>query len=227
MNCRLANHKPRDASPEYSLMHSKHVTTTAQDMLDALKFTSPLPPLAITLSKAMPNPLPDSSAAQDTLLPNAPSAAPAASEGWKTVEGKATQKKKKKAMEMTTLATTTSKTPTMKNGGRGKTTHQPKWTTPSVKKTWAEVIKSRGINVQIVLGNGNLGLTTTPMTKRRGERGGGVAWRLKRKEADGERGEEQWGRAGPGIPSGKEAENTSGGVERGEGSGVGSGPVVI
>jgi hypothetical protein len=33
-NRRPANHKPRDASPEHSLMHSKHGTTTAQDMLD-------------------------------------------------------------------------------------------------------------------------------------------------------------------------------------------------
>jgi hypothetical protein len=143
------------------------------------------------------------------------------------MEGKAIQKKKKKAMEMTTMVIITSKTPTMKNSGRGKTTHQPKWTIPSTKKAWVEVIKSGGINIQIVLGNSNLGLTTTLMTKRRGERGGGVAWRLKKKEADGERGKEQWGRVGPGIPSRKVAENTSRGVERGEGSGGSSGPVVI
>jgi hypothetical protein len=61
MNCRLANHKLRDASPEHSLMHSKHATTATQDMLNALKFKSPLPPLTITLSEVMPNPLPDSS----------------------------------------------------------------------------------------------------------------------------------------------------------------------
>jgi hypothetical protein len=40
--------------------------------------------------------------------------------------------------------------------------------TPSAKKTWAEVVKSRGINVQIVLGNSNLGLTIPRM--KRGER---------------------------------------------------------
>jgi hypothetical protein len=43
------------------------------------------------------------------------------------------------------------------------------------KKTWADVVKAGGINVQIVLGNGNLGLV--PQRKRGerhgGERGGG------------------------------------------------------
>jgi hypothetical protein len=60
--------------------------------------------------------------------------------------------------------------------------------TPSTKKTWAEVVKSGGINIQIVLGNGNLGLTTP--TTRRGERQGGAAWRLGKKAGVGERGEE-------------------------------------
>jgi hypothetical protein len=58
--------------------------------------------------------------------------------------------------------------------------------TPSVKKTWAEVIKSGGITVQIVLGNGNLGLTT--LMARRGEMQGGAAPRLAKKEGDRERG---------------------------------------
>jgi hypothetical protein len=61
--------------------------------------------------------------------------------------------------------------------------------TPSAKKTSAEVIKSGGINVQIVLGNGNLGLTT-PIA-RRGERQGVAAWRLAKKQGDGERGAER------------------------------------
>jgi hypothetical protein len=48
------------------------------------------------------------------------------------------------------------------------------------KKTWAYVVKAGGINVQIVLGNGNLGLV--PQRKRgerRGEErgGGGGTWR--------------------------------------------------
>jgi hypothetical protein len=75
---------------------------------------------------------------------------------------------------------------TMKNGGRGTNTHQPRTNPPSAKKTWAEVIKSGGINVQIVLGNGNLGLTTP--TKMRGERHGGAARRLTKRKEDGERG---------------------------------------
>jgi hypothetical protein len=44
------------------------------------------------------------------------------------------------------------------------------------KKTWADVVKARGINVQIVLGNGNLGHALAPQRKR-GERRGGVSRR--------------------------------------------------
>jgi hypothetical protein len=61
--------------------------------------------------------------------------------------------------------------------------------------TWADVIKSGGINIQIVLGNSNLGLTTS--TKRRGERRGGVGWRLAKKEVDGETGVMGKGKVGP------------------------------
>jgi hypothetical protein len=90
---------------------------------------------------------------------------------------------------------------------------QPKLTTPSAKKTWVQVRKSGGINVQIVLGNGNLGLATPP-TKKRGEMRGGVARRLGRKEGVGERGEERWVKVGrPGMGS-KEASTTGGGGER-------------
>ncbi|KAI5807244.1 hypothetical protein BZA77DRAFT_363053 [Pyronema omphalodes] len=140
----------------------------------------------------------------DTPLPDAPSTAPAETDGWKTVEAKATQKKKTKAKETTSTAAIPKQTPTTKNGGRGKNTHRPRTTTPSAKKTWAEVVKSGGINVQIVLGNGNLGLTTPPT--RRGERRGGATRRLRKKEGEGERGEERRGRAGPGVSKGKESE---------------------
>jgi hypothetical protein len=66
------------------------------------------------------------------------------------------------------------------------------------KKTWADVVKAGGINVQIVLGNGNLGLV--PQRKRgerrgaeRGcgewgggeQRGGGGTWRRVNREARG------------------------------------------
>jgi hypothetical protein len=92
-------------------------------------------------------------------------------------------------------ATTVNNTPAMKNGGREKNTHQPRTNTPSAKKTWAEVVKSGGINVQIVLGNGNIGLTTP--TTRRGERRGGAARRLGKKAGVRERGEEGLGAGGP------------------------------
>ncbi|KAI5814588.1 hypothetical protein BZA77DRAFT_356374 [Pyronema omphalodes] len=146
-NRRPVNHKPRATSPVRSLMHSKHATTTAQDKLDALKLPSPLPLIAIMSTETTPEPHPDSSSAQDTPLPDAPSTAPAETNGWKTVEAKATQKKKKKAKATTSTAAVPKQTPTMKNGGRGKNTHQPRQTTPSAKKTWAEVVKSGCINV--------------------------------------------------------------------------------
>jgi hypothetical protein len=151
-------------------MHSKHVTSAAQDALDALMIKYPPRPLAITSTEATTNPLPDSPAVQDTTLPDAPTTtAPAENDGWKTVEGKGTQKKRRNdKADNKRAATTVNNTPTTKNGGRGKNTHQPQTNTPSTKKTWAEVIKSGGINIQIVLGNGNLRLTT-PM-RRRGER---------------------------------------------------------
>ncbi|KAI5817775.1 hypothetical protein BZA77DRAFT_352337 [Pyronema omphalodes] len=177
-NQRPAINKKRDASPEHSLMHSQHATSAAQDALDALMLKYPPRPLAITSTEATTNPAPDSDAAQDTTLPDAPTTtALADKDGWKTVEGKEAQKKRRNDKADKKRATENSnKPPTTKTGGRGKTTHQPKTNTPSAKKTWAEVVKSGGINVQIVLGNGNLGLTTPPA--RRGERQGGAARRL-------------------------------------------------
>jgi hypothetical protein len=121
---------------------------------------------------------------------------------------------------------TSNKPPTTKTGGWGKTTHQLQMTNTSVKKTWAEVIKSRGINVQIVLGNGNLGLATPPM-KKRGERRGGAACRLGRKEGAGERGEERRSRVSPLGARGKEASTTSRGGERVEQSRGGGGLVAV
>jgi hypothetical protein len=183
-----ATNKPCHASPEHSLMHSQHATSAAQDALDALIRKYPPCPLAITSTDVTTEPLPDSNAAQDTSLPDAPTTtALAAKDRWKTVEGKEARKKRRNEKADNKLAATTaSKTPKTMTGGRGKNTHQPRMNTPSAKKTWAEVVKSGGINVQIVLGNGNLGLTT-PMA-RRGERRWGVTWRLAKKEEDGERG---------------------------------------
>jgi hypothetical protein len=145
-------------------MHSKHATSTAQDALDALMIKYPPRPLAVTSTEATTDPLPESPAPQDTTLPDAPTTAPVGNKGWKIVQGQAMQRKRKseKAGYKQTITTDTN-TPTTKNSGRGKNTHQPRQKTPSAKKTWAQVMKSSGINVQIVLGNSNLGLAA-PMT---------------------------------------------------------------
>jgi regulator of replication initiation timing len=130
-----ATNKKRDASPEHSLMHSQHATSAAQDALDALMRKYPPRPLATTSTEAMTDPLPDSNAVQDTTLPDAPTTtAPAERDGWKTVEGKATQKKRRNdKADNRQAATTVNNTPTTKNGGRGKNTHQPQTNTPSGK----------------------------------------------------------------------------------------------
>jgi hypothetical protein len=222
-NRRPANNRQRAASPEHSLMHSQHATSAAQDALDALLTKYPLRPLATTSTEATTDPLPDSPAVQDTTLPDAPTTtAPAEDDGWKTVKGMASRKKRRNdTANNKQAATTASKTPTTKNGGRGKTTHQPRTNTPSAKKTWAEVAKSGGINVQIVLGNGNLGLTTP--TKRRGERRGGAARRLGKKAGAGERREEGRGIGGPKVTGGDGTGTKGCGVERGAESGGGGG----
>jgi hypothetical protein len=178
-------------------MHSQHVTTATQDALDTLMCKYPPYPLEIPPTEAMTNPPPNSNAAQDTTLPDTPTTtAPVAKDGWKTMEGKEVQKKRRNEKANNEPAVkTVSNILKMKTSGRGKNTYQLKLTTPSMKKTWAEVIKSGGINIQIVLGNGNLGLAI-PLTKKRGDRRGGVAHRLGRKEGEGERGEETWGKVG-------------------------------
>jgi hypothetical protein len=208
-------------------MHSQHVTSTTQDALDALMRKYPPRPLAITSTEAMTDPLPDSNAAQDTTLPNAPTTtAPAEKDGWKTVEGKAMQRKRRNdRADNKWAAATMNNTPTTKNGGRGKNTHQSRTNTPSAKKTWAEVVKSGGINVQIVLGNGNLGLTAP--TTRRGERRGGTAWRLGKKAGVGERGEEGRGAGGRKVTGEDGTSTKRSGGERGAESGGGGGPAVL
>jgi hypothetical protein len=219
-NRRPATNRQRAASPEHSLMHSQHATSATQDALDALMIKYPPCPLAITSTEATTDPLPDSPAVQDTSLPDAPTTtAPAENDGWKTVEGKGTQlKRRNDKADNKWAATTANNTPTTKNGGRGKNTHQPRTNTPSTKKTWAEVIKSGGINVQIVLGNSNVGLTTP--TARRGERWGGAARRLGKKAGGGERGEEGRGMGGPKMTGGDGICTKGSGGERGVESGA-------
>jgi hypothetical protein len=112
-------------SMNQSMMHSQHVTSTAQDALDALMHKYPPGPLAITSTEAKTGPLPDSTIVQDMTLPDAPTTtAPVESGRWKTVEGKATQKKRRNDKANNKWAvTTTNNTLTMKTGGRGKNTH--------------------------------------------------------------------------------------------------------
>jgi hypothetical protein len=134
-------------------MHSQYVTSATQDALDALMHKYPPHPLVITLTKVMTDPLPASDAVQDTAVPDAPTTtAPAERDGWRTEEGKAAQKKRKnRKADNKRVMETSNKPPKTKTGGRGKNSHQPRPTNTSAKKTWAEVIKSRGINVQIDL----------------------------------------------------------------------------
>jgi hypothetical protein len=106
-------------------MHSQHATSAALDALDALMRKYPPHPLAITLTEATTDPLPDSNAAQETTLPDGPTTtAPAEKDGWKTVEGKAAQKKRRNEKADNKRATETSnKPPTTKTGRRGKNSH--------------------------------------------------------------------------------------------------------
>jgi hypothetical protein len=124
-NQRPATNKKRDASVEHSLMHSQHATSAAQDALDALMCKYPPRPLAITSTEATTDPLPDGNAVQDTTLPHAPTTtAQAEKDRWKTVEGKAVQKKRRNdKADNKRAATTANNTPTTKNGGRGKNAH--------------------------------------------------------------------------------------------------------
>jgi hypothetical protein len=108
-------------------MHSQHATSAVQDALDALMRKYPPCPLAITSTDVTTKPLPDSNAAQDTSLPDAPNTtAPAAKDGWKTVEGKEARKKRRnEKADNKPAVTTASNTLKTTTGGRGKNTHQP------------------------------------------------------------------------------------------------------
>jgi hypothetical protein len=96
-------------------------------------------------------------------------------------------------------------------------------------RTWADVVRSGGIKVQIVLGNSNLGQATpVRMTGERGGRRGGTTRRLRKRSGagrgeSGERGALGRGNVGPeeitsgGNKGGKMAKNGRGREEeRGE-----------
>jgi hypothetical protein len=125
-NQRPATQQPRDASPKHSLMHSCHATSATQEALDALMIKYPPCPLTIASTSVKPIPPPSGPATQDTPLPDAPTTAPVETEGWKTVEIKGTQRKKKnEVVDRKWAKEMNDKPPTMKNGGRGKNSHQP------------------------------------------------------------------------------------------------------
>jgi hypothetical protein len=64
-------------------MHSQYATSAAQDALDALMRKYPPRPLAITLTEATTDPLPNRHAVQDTTRPDAPTTTPPAEkDGW-------------------------------------------------------------------------------------------------------------------------------------------------
>jgi hypothetical protein len=78
------------------------------------------------------------------------------------------------------------KTPMKQNGKQVKKNDQLMMKNYHDMKTWADVVWSTGIIVQIVLGNGNLGQgTPVRMTRERGERRGGTTWRLRKRSRVG------------------------------------------
>jgi regulator of replication initiation timing len=171
MNQRPATNKKRDASPEHSLMHSQHATTTTQDALDTLMCKYPPRSLAITSTTATTDPLPHSNAVQDTTLPDAPTTtAPVEKDGWKTVEGKAAQKKRRNDKADNKWATTTANhTPKTTNGGRGKNTHQLRTKPPPRRRLGQKLSKAEVSTSRLCWGMAIL--DSQYHRRRKGERG--------------------------------------------------------
>jgi hypothetical protein len=92
------------------------------------------------------------------------------------------------------------KTPNNKHGGQCKKANQPTYTTGNhhAMKTWADVVKGGGIHLPIVLGNGNLG---TILAEGKGQRRGGAAWRLGKRNGLGERVAMERGKDSPEMTS--------------------------
>jgi hypothetical protein len=179
-------------------MHSRHATTATQEELDALANKSS-PRSLTTMPTTAVQPTPKSSAAHPTLktptepdvpLPATPAAAPVATEECRIAMGTAARWKAKAAeAKRKWMARPRDKTPNDTNGGRGKKAHQPTTNHHRDARTWADVVRSGRINVQIVLGNGNLGTTQleTGKKERRDRVRDGTARRLGRKREGGER----------------------------------------
>jgi hypothetical protein len=78
------------------------------------------------------------------------------------------------------------KTLMKQNGEQVKKSHQLMMKNYCNANIWADVVQSGGINVQIVLGNSNLGQATlVRITGERGERRGWTIWRLRKRSGAG------------------------------------------
>jgi hypothetical protein len=221
--------KQCDASPTHGLMQSRHAAATAQDALDTRTRQCAPRPTAEPLTIAPPRTA-TTNAEPEAPLPEETAAAPEAEKGWRTATSKATRWKMKAAeADNTRTETAREKTPRKQNGERLNKIHQPTTKNYRDVKTWADVVRSRGINVQIVLGNGNLGQATpVRMTGERRERRGGTTRRLRKRSGagtgeSGERGALGRGNVGPEVillganKGGKIDKNGGGRVEdRGE-----------
>jgi hypothetical protein len=105
-------------------MYSHHATSATQEVLDMLMIKYPPCQLMTILTSMKPTPPPSGPATQDTPPTDAATTALLETEGWKTVGGKAIQRKKrtkevgkKQVMEMS------NKSPMIKTSGWGKNTH--------------------------------------------------------------------------------------------------------
>jgi hypothetical protein len=156
-------------------MHSRHVTTAAQEVLDALALGSSPGPITQIPTEAT-NPTPTTTTEPNMPPTNVGTAAPESTKEWRIVKGKGARRKAKgTGSETQQTAQPRNETPTKQHGVRGKKPHQPTTKHHRDKKTWADVVRSGGINVQIVLGNSNLGQATpVKLTGQRGERRGGA-----------------------------------------------------
>jgi hypothetical protein len=126
-------------------MHSRHATTATQEELDALANKSSLCSLTMVPTaaaqptpKTSAEPTPKTSTEPDALLPDAPAAAPVATEEWRIATGKGTRGRANRAetdkRRTATLhdktpndkrwtATPRDKTPNDKPGRQGKKAH--------------------------------------------------------------------------------------------------------
>jgi hypothetical protein len=108
-------------------------------------------------------------------------------------------------VDNTRMETAHEKTLMKQNGEWVKKNHQPMMKNYHDMKAWADVVQSGGINIQILLGNGNLGQATpVRMTGERGERRWGTTRRLRKRSRagigeSGERGALGRGNVGPEV----------------------------